>query len=308
MAGRTSPQYYPLRQPCGIIGLVTGDHDWQQFLETEAQVRSVTIGEHRLRVVETGAGEPVLLIHGFADSAYTWHRNLRALMTAGLRVIAYDHPGLGESALPPGFRFGVEALTELAMGVLDVLAIERAHVIGHSMGGGIGLHLAVHHPGRLRRVVLVAPTCYHAPFRPFVFLFRWWPFSAVSRRLAGPWLVKPVLVSQYGDTTLLTPCVLAQYRLAFRRPEYLPACVGLLRDYWNQAFYATARRYREIPTPLHLIWGDRDVWVTTNRYAPRLVADTGAGLTVIPCAGHMVHQVQPERFNETVVRFLREEA
>lgn len=267
----------------------------------------MTIGEHRLRVVEAGAGEPVLLIHGFADSAYTWHRNLRALMTAGFRVIAYDHPGLGKSALPPGFRFGVNALTELAVGVLDALEIARAHVIGHSMGGGIGLHLAVHHPGRLRRVVLVAPTCYHAPFRPFVFLFRLAPFSALSRRLVGPWLVKPVLASQYGDTTLLTPRVLAQYRAAFERPEYLSACTRLLRDYWNEAFYATARRYREIAAPLHLIWGDRDVWITTNRYAPRLVADTGAGLTVIPCAGHMVHQAQPERFNETVVRFLRGE-
>ncbi|MGQ9699457.1 MAG: alpha/beta fold hydrolase, partial [Armatimonadota bacterium] len=165
--------------------------------------------------VEAGEGEPVLLIHGFADSAYTWHRNLRALMAAGFRVIAYDHPGLGGSALPPGFRFGVDALTELAVGVLDALEIARTHMIGHSMGGGIGLYLAVHHPSRLHRGVLVAPTCYHAPFRPFVLLFRWAPFSALSRRLVGPWLAKPILASQYGDTTLLTPSVLAQYRPAF---------------------------------------------------------------------------------------------
>lgn len=189
--------------------------------------------------------------------------------------------------------------------MLDTLGIERTHVIGHSMGGGIGLHLAVYHPDRLCRVVLVAPTCYHAPFRPSVFLFRWGLFNAASRRLAGPWLARPVLLSQYGDTTRLTPPVLAQYRLAFRRPEYLPACAGLLRDYWNGAFYATARRYREIAVPLHLIWGDRDVWVATGHYAPRLAADTGAGLTIIPGAGHMVHQAQPERFNEIAIRFLK---
>ncbi len=283
---------------------MSGDPTWQQFLE-EAQVRHVTIGEHRLRVIEAGTGEPVLLVHGFADSAYTWHRNLRALLEAGFRVIAYDHPGLGESALPAGFRFGVDALAELAVEVLDALGIERAHLIGHSMGGGIGLHLAVHHPDRLHHAVLVAPTCYHAPFRPFVFLFRWELFSAASRRLVGPWLARPVLISQYGDTTLLTPPVLAQYRLAFRRPEYLHACAGLLRDYWNAAFYATARRYREIATPLHLIWGDRDRWIAAGQYARRLAADTGAGLTIVPRAGHLVHQVGPERFNETVVRFLK---
>lgn len=285
-----------------------GDPDWQQFLEIEAQVHFVSIGEHRLRVIEVGAGEPVLLVHGFADSAYTWQRNLRALTKAGFRAVAYDHPGCGESALPAGFRFGVDALAELAVGVLDALGVEQAHVIGHSMGGGIGLHLAVHHPRRLRRVVLVAPTCYHAPFRPFVFLFRWGLFNAASRRLAGPWLAKPVLISQYWDTTLLTPPVLAQYRLAFRRPEYLPACTGLLRDYWNAAFTATARHYREITVPLHLIWGDRDIWVATGHYAPRLAADTGDGLTIVPRAGHLVHQAQPERFNETAVCFLKGES
>ena len=47
---------------------MTGDPDWEQFLETEAQVRFVAIGEHRLRVVEVGKGDPVLLIHGFAGS------------------------------------------------------------------------------------------------------------------------------------------------------------------------------------------------------------------------------------------------
>jgi pimeloyl-ACP methyl ester carboxylesterase len=229
------------------------------------------------------------------------------LTAAGFRVLACDHPGLGESALPTGFRFGVDALTGLAVGLLDALEVEQAHVIGHSMGGGIGLHLAVHHPRRLRRLVLVAPTCYHAPFRPFVFLFRWRLFSAVSRRLAGPWLAQPVLLSQYGDTTRLTPAVLVQYRLGFQHPEYLQACAGLLRGYRYAAFYETARHYREIAAPLHLIWGDRDIWVATGHYAPRLAADTGAGLTIVPRAGRLVQQAQPERFNETAVRFLKGE-
>jgi hypothetical protein len=47
---------------------MTGDPDWEQFLKTEAQVRLVAIGEHRLRVVEVGEGDPVLLTHGFADT------------------------------------------------------------------------------------------------------------------------------------------------------------------------------------------------------------------------------------------------
>ena len=104
----------------------------------------------------------------------------------------------------------------------------------------------------------------------------------------------------------MVPQVSAQYRLAFRRPEYLQACAGLLRDYWNGAFAETARRYREIRVPLHLIWGERDMWVRP-RYAWRLAADTGAPLTVVEGTGHQVHQARPDVFNDTMIRFLRGE-
>ncbi|HHS98150.1 MAG TPA: alpha/beta hydrolase, partial [Chloroflexi bacterium] len=150
--------------------------------------RTVTFGWHRLRVTEAGSGEPVLLIHGFADSAYTWHRNLDALIEAGFRALAYDQPGCGGSDLPEGFRFGVDDLARVALGLLDALGIDRAHVVGSSMGGGVALYLAVHHPDRVRRVVGVAPVCYHPPFRPFAPLFRCSLFLALARRIAGPWL------------------------------------------------------------------------------------------------------------------------
>jgi len=283
---------------------MTGDPDWKKFLETEAHVHFATVGEHRLRVVEVGVGEPVLLVHGLGDSAYTWHRNLRALAEAGFRAVAYDHPGCGKSALPSGFRFGVDDLAGLAMALLDALDIERAHLVGSSMGGGIGLQLAINRPERLRRVVLVAPTCYHAVFRPFVYLLRCPPICALCRRLGGPWLAGPVLRSLYGDPALLTRPVKAQYQVAARRPRYVQAFTGMLRDYWNHAFAKTVRSYRETRVPLHVVWGAQDVWISA-RCVQRLVADTGAGLTVIAGAGHLVQQARPEPFNEVVICFLR---
>ena len=283
---------------------MAGDLSWKQFLDTEARVRFVAIGEHRLRVVEVGTGEPVLLVHGLADSAYTWHRNLRALAAAGFRAVAYDHPGCGQSTLPAGFRFGVDKLSGLAVGLLDALGIERAHLVGSSMGGGIGLQLAVHRPERLRRVVLVDATCYRAAFRPLGYLARCSSLCALCCRLGGPWLAEPVLRRVYGDTSLLTPQVVAQYRMAAERPEYRQACAGMLRDYWNGAFAETARRYREIRLPLLLVWGARDVCIRA-RYGRHLAADTGAELIVIAKAGHLVQQASPDSFNEAVTYFLR---
>ena len=287
---------------------MVGDPNWRALLETEAEERLVTVGEHRLRVVAIGEGDPVLLVHGIADSAYTWHRNLRPLAEAGFRAIAFDYPGSGGTALNNGFRFGVDRLTEMALGLLDALDIERTHYIGHSMGGGIGLQLAVHHADRLRRAVLVAPVCYHAIHRPFVYLFRWAPFGALARNvIVGPWMTFQMLAREYVDTSLLTRHVRAQYELDCCRPECVRATVGLLRDYWNDAFEGTARRYGEITVPLHLVWGKKDRTVFA-RLGHRLAADTGAPLSVVEGTGHQVHQARPDVFNETVIRFLRGEA
>lgn len=293
---------------------MTGDPGWKKFLETEALVRFVEVGEHRLRVIEVGAGspfgepvgEPLLLVHGIADFAYAWYRNFHALAAAGFRVMAYEFPGCGESVLPDGFRFGVDALAELALAVLDALNIERAHLIGHSMGGGVGLYLAVHHADRLRRLVLQAPVCYHALYRPFIYLFRWPLFCALAPSVAGLWMIRQTLVREYVDTTLLTPQVQDQYRLARQRPEFVQATIAELRDYWNDAFAETARHYGEITVPLHLIWGEHDT-VVRPCLGRRLAVDTGAGLTVIPGAGHLAHQARPEVFNEVAIQFLRGE-
>jgi pimeloyl-ACP methyl ester carboxylesterase len=284
---------------------MTGDPEWSKFLETEARVHFVTFGDQRLRVIECGAGEPLLLVHGFADYAYAWHRNLKPLADAGFRAIAFDYPGCGESALPEGFRFGVDDLARVVLGMLDGLGIERAHLVGHSMGGGIGLQLALHNPDRLCRVVLVAPVCYHTYYRPFIYLFRWPPFHTLARLVTGPWMAWPTLVREYADTTLLTPQVVAQYRLAFRRPEYVRACHALLRDYWNEAFAETARHYGEISVPLYVIWGERDTAVS-RRDVQRLAGDTGAELDIVPGAGHLFNQADPQAFNQIVVRFLQE--
>ncbi len=283
-----------------------GDPAWQKFLEIEARVRFVEFGEHRLRVVEFGTGESLLLVYGNADVVYTWHRNFRPLAEAGFRVIAYDYPGCGGSALPDGFRFGVDDLAALTLELLDALGVGRAHLIGHSMGGGVGLQLAVHHADRLRRVVLVAPVCYHVLYRPFIYLFRWPLFCTLAQRVAGPWMVGQTLAREYADATWLTHQVQEQYRLACRRPEFIQATIAQLRDFWNDAFAETARRYGEIAVPLHLIWGARDVTVSP-RFGRRLAADTGAGLTVIPGAGHLAHQARPEAFNEVAIQFLRGE-
>lgn len=111
----------------------------------------------RLHYIDEGAGEPVLLIHGFSlDLRLQWVRPgiVSALSEAGYRVIAYDKRGHGASGKPHDPAAYGAPDVEDPIRLLDHLGIDRAHVVGYSRGGRIAHHLRAEHPGRLRSVVL----------------------------------------------------------------------------------------------------------------------------------------------------------
>lgn len=111
----------------------------------------------RLRYVERGEGEPVVLLHGFSrDLELNWvSTGILDALAARHRVLALDCRGHGRSARPAGdAAYGVEMVEDVAR-LLDHAGIASAHVVGFSMGGRIAFKLAVLHPGRVRSVVLI---------------------------------------------------------------------------------------------------------------------------------------------------------
>ena len=104
-----------------------------------------------------GAGAPVLLIHGSGPGVSAW-ANWRLVMPAlaqQARVIAPDMVGFGYTERPQGFVYNMDAWVHQAVGLLDALGIERTDLVGNSFGGGLSLALAIAHPERVRRLVLM---------------------------------------------------------------------------------------------------------------------------------------------------------
>lgn len=105
-----------------------------------------------------GDGEPILLIHGFAsNSAVNWVNTewVETLKVAGRRVIAFDNRGHGQSAkLYDEAAYGAPLMAEDARRLLDHLGVERADVMGYSMGARIATFLSVAHPQRVRRLII----------------------------------------------------------------------------------------------------------------------------------------------------------
>jgi poly(3-hydroxyoctanoate) depolymerase len=118
--------------------------------------RRLRIAGVRLHVREVGSGPPVLLVNGLGTHTAMWAPLEGAL--DGLRLVEFDAPGTGRSSSPP-YPVSIPALAWLARRILDELGIERADVLGYSMGGLVAQQLAAAAPDRVRRLVFVATSC-----------------------------------------------------------------------------------------------------------------------------------------------------
>ena len=117
----------------------------------------ITVGGLNFHVVHKGTGQPVLLLHGFPDSSFVWRHQVPPMVNAGLRVIAPDLRGFGESDKPLETEaYALPVILDDVLGVLDELHATRAHVVGHDWGAGVAWALAALHPERVDRLVVLS--------------------------------------------------------------------------------------------------------------------------------------------------------
>lgn len=104
-----------------------------------------------------GGGCPAMLLHGSGPGVSAWAnwRLVLPSLSASRRVVAPDLAGFGYTERRPGFRYTLDAWVDHAVGVLDALGIESADLVGNSFGGALALALAIRHPWRVRRLVLM---------------------------------------------------------------------------------------------------------------------------------------------------------
>jgi 4,5:9,10-diseco-3-hydroxy-5,9,17-trioxoandrosta-1(10),2-diene-4-oate hydrolase len=115
----------------------------------------VTVAGLKTRYFEEGEGPAALLLHGasLGSSADVWRRNLAPLAGQGIRAIAYDQPGFGLSDDPPDWALGFR--TAFILKFMDALRLDRASLVGHSQAGAMAVDLALSHPDRVSRVVVL---------------------------------------------------------------------------------------------------------------------------------------------------------
>lgn len=268
-------------------------------------VRTVEVRGIGLRVLEAGPadGPPMVLLHGWGASVYSYRDAIPALADAGFRVIAADLPGHGLSDKPPALAWYTrDGMTATVGSLLDALDVHGATVVGVSMGGGIALGLAVGHHPRVARVALINPVGLgHVRFTTIAQLLsplalRDYAGHVVSRALVG-WFLRLA----YADPSRVSERDVDQYWGAASRPGFAAALVACLHGFSWEPY--TPAQLAGVACPVLLMLGTRDHLVTGSTGHAHAIPHVRI-LRIE--GGHALNEERPDACNAALIAFARE--
>jgi pyruvate dehydrogenase E2 component (dihydrolipoyllysine-residue acetyltransferase) len=262
---------------------------------TEAAPLEIDVGGRRLRYLEMGEGGgiPVLLVHGFGGDLNTWMFAQPAIAEAR-RTIALDLPGHGGSAKDVGAG-DPESFTDAVEGLAAALGVERAHLVGHSMGGAIAALVALRRPERAASLTLIASAGFGPEINhPFIDGF----IRAGRRREAVE-----VLSQLVYDPALVSRAMIEEV-LRYKRLDGVPSALMTIAGAW----FANGRQHLDLTdriaaltTPVQLIWGRED------RILPVAPAEALAArlpVHIFDAAGHLPHLEKAAEVSRLIARFI----
>ena len=250
--------------------------------------REISLLGERVRVVEAGkaTGIPVLLLHGWGGSAYSFRQVLPLLAKEGLRAIAPDLRGHGWSARPvtPGSCTS-EAFVSWVRSLMDHLAIERCVLAGQSIGGAIALDCALAMPGRVPAAVLIAPIGF-TPIRR-VTVARVLRLSRWKTGTTPRWVVKLILRRIYGTRREWTEEDVDEYWAPLREHGSVSSLMQVVHE-----FDFSPRRFG-VPLRLVVRFGELDRLIPWEQAVSHARLSPGADVAVIRGAGHVPAEEAP---------------
>lgn len=251
-----------------------------------------TIDARKIYYLEAGQGGiPIVFIHGWASSGRSWQRVLN-LLPSTCRGYALDLPGHGESDNSDQ-RYGVEHFASQVFAFTQFLQLERPVIVGHSAGGGVGMRLALDHPGDLRGLALVAPTpAEDMPLSPE-------DMAYMTEARQDPRILREML----GGGFVTPPS-----------PEALEAMVTDSRKVSDEAYFWPIKAggwqaglegsLAQLQTPTIIIAGDQDPYIPLESLLRMFRTIPTCGFAVIYRASHALPMEKAEGLAKTLVEFI----
>jgi pimeloyl-ACP methyl ester carboxylesterase len=259
-------------------------------------------------------GPVVVLLHGFPEFWYGWHKQITPLANAGFRVIAPDQRGYNLSSKPAGVAsYALAELVSDVIAIADQLGQQKIFLAGHDWGAVVAWSTALLHPQRIAKLaVLNVP--HPSVMRRFL--------SAHLRQMLRSWYIfffqlpylPEALFSSFnfriGTRSLLdssrpgtfSPEDLAQYRVAWSQPGALTAMIN-----WYRALFRVRTKFpdRTVRVPTRILWGEHDAFLLTEMAHESLRYCTDAELFTFAGATHWLQHEEAARVSQLLIDFFR---
>lgn len=279
--------------------------------------RTVTIdgarGPVSLHVAEAGDvdGEPIVLLHGWPQHWYCW-RGLLPALAERHRVLMPDLRGFGWSEAP-GYGYEPDTFAADTIALLDACGIDRVRLVGHDWGGFTAFLLAVTHPDRFSRAVVInAPPMWTAlSWRIVASLWRTWYVSLlaspVGARVAADPRFVPWFIGLGGRRDVFAPDDARSYAQRMRDPARSRASSKLYRSYLRFAVDVFLRRrwrgtYLNVPTLL--LFGQDDFYIPLSYLAGYAPNAPTLQVELVPGCGHFLPEERPELAAQRILEFM----
>jgi pimeloyl-ACP methyl ester carboxylesterase len=263
---------------------------------TPFHTREIVVDSTRVRVIDTGRGTAVVLIHGLSASIYSWRFQLEPLLATGYRVIAYDNRGFG-LADRPDHGYTNADYARLLGALLDSLGVGQAVLVGHSMGAAVAAEFALTHPDRVRGLALLGPAGYLTEAR----VLRWPVLGKLTGR-ASRATTRAMLLLCFADWRQVTEDVVEQYYAPLARPGTAQALRHVLRDFH---FDGLRGRLASLEVPTLVLWGDGDLVIPFAAASGLASELPHAAFVLVRQAGHNLQEEQYQEVNRSLIAFLR---
>ncbi|MEG1547372.1 MAG: alpha/beta fold hydrolase [Clostridia bacterium] len=254
----------------------------------------------RIHYLEEGTGEPLILLHTVGQSLYTWRLVFQRL-SEHYRVIALDLLGHGYSDRPISFGYTIRDHAESIRLFMDAMDIESAHFMAFSMGSAYVGQFAVDNPGRVGRILMIAPGGVSAEMPLPVRLIDSTIFGGIASMLYNRGTVRRILEDCFFDLTCVSEDMVQEYYKSASDLEGRRAIRSSLHFFDETAL---TKRIRELDTPILIVRGGEDKWRTSEQTEELHTILPDAGYSIIRNAGHVVQEEKPDRVIASVLEFI----
>jgi pimeloyl-ACP methyl ester carboxylesterase len=260
------------------------------------------IGDTEIAYFAKGKGQPVLLLHGITTYSFIW-RKISPLLETGYRVLGIDLPGCGASSKGVEKAFSIKNHAFLLNDFLEEIGIQKMHLVGHDVGGGIAQIFAVNFPEKLFSLTLVNSVAYDFwPVQPIIAMR-----TPIIRQLAMSTLDKGALqlVVRRGlyHKKNLTKELLDFFWEPMKTKEGRKAFLHFAASLDNNELLEIEEKLHQLQLPVLIMRGDADQYLSAA-IAEKLANNIqGAKLVRIPTGGHFMQEDEPEHIAKELRAF-----